>query len=296
MLKNLTLILLLSFPIVLFAQDDSYDYDYDDDAEDKTETNNFLPQEGDWGLSISAQEPLLLVGNLFSATNTHSALWQFPSSPVFVVRGKLFTASDFAFRAGAQLFFSSNTAYSSVADDDPAATADDYLDDEQKIMSTGVTLLFGIEKRKGNNRVQGFYGADVFVGYGYGSKYTYNYANDMTTANQTPSSTGWFNPVAGNPTPVNAYRILEAKTQNSYSAGVQGFIGVEVFLFPKVSLGGNFTWGIRYDGNTATSGTWEEWDATANAVEETTIETKNGSSITAGIDNAGGDVSLNFYF
>ena len=80
----------------------------------------------------------------------------------------------------------------------------------------GLTVGLGKEWRKGITRLQGYYGADVLVGF-----------------------------------------VAPAKKQFGFGVGAQAFGGVEYFIFPKVALGAQYTYGVALiytsDGNKETN-------------------------------------------
>ena len=82
----------------------------------------------------------------------------------------------------------------------------------------------------------------------------------------------------------------EMKEGGSFGIGVRGFIGAEYFFAPKMSLSGEFGWGISLnsqgDGEYTTSG---------GGQSNTTKYGKN-SSFGIDTDNVGGNISLNMYF
>ncbi|PIB35416.1 hypothetical protein BFP72_08410 [Reichenbachiella sp. 5M10] len=255
-----------------------------------------LPQAGDWSVGINATTALNYVGNIFTSTsNNNSAWWQYKGSVApLVIQGKYFVSGTTAYRLGLNLNFHSSTDYYQVVDDN-ATSPDAYVEDVLKASRGGATILVGIEKRKGSGRVQGVYGADVYFSFASSTKYSYEYGNAITETNQTPSySAPQYS--TGTNTPSQGYRNSELKYSSNWGAGVQGFIGVEVFVFPKISLGGMFTWAVTYTNQGPEYVSEEAWDAQASKVEEYTVASDNGYDLNAGIGNMGGQVSLNFYF
>ena len=83
-----------------------------------------------------------------------------------------------------------------------------------KATNSSFALMAGLGKewRKGKTRLQGFYGADAMLGISSGSS---------TDA-------------AG----------VETKNGMGFSIGAQGFLGAEYFLFPKISIGAQYTYGL----------------------------------------------------
>ena len=89
-----------------------------------------------------------------------------------------------------------------------------------------LTLGYGKEWRKGKTRLQGFYGADAMIN-----------VNSSTTKT-----------VAGTTT-------TTVKSGLGFGVGAQGFIGAEYFIFPKISMGAQYTYGLMLgvDGKSTTS-------------------------------------------
>ena len=167
------------------------------------------------------------------------------------IRFKMFKDEKTAYRLRARIGMSSTSAdvngtYDSDITNTPTAPEDFIINTKT---SSGLNLVLGagLEKRRGNTRIQGYYGGEVFFGLLGGKKTTTstgsvlsdNYVNghvDFATARQTEQ--------------VNA---------SKFTLGLQGFIGVEWFFAPKVSLGAEYTWGLTMnstgEGETTTS-TW----------------------------------------
>jgi hypothetical protein len=104
-------------------------------------------------------------------------------------------------------FITDNTAYRVVANFkfDVETQGDD--------SSTSLDLQAGLGKewRRGKTRLQGFYGADALFNFGVSS----SEVNGVETKN-----------------PVN------------FGASLNGFIGAEYFIFPKMSIGAQYTYGV----------------------------------------------------
>lgn len=91
---------------------------------------------------------------------------------------------------------------------------DDKFNQFVKDISTDIGLEAGYEKRLGKSRVQGFYGLE----------------GGISTGKEKNSDNTNF-----------------VFTEDSYFAvTLDGFIGVEYFVAPKLSLGGQFSWGPTY--------------------------------------------------
>lgn len=97
-----------------------------------------------------------------------------------------------------------------------------------KVATSGMDLSLGLGKewRKGSTRLQGFYGADVLLNLNSGSTKT--------------TSTGYEKVV---------------KSGLGFGIGAQGFLGAEYFLFPKISIGAQYTYGLNIGVHSASTTT-----------------------------------------
>lgn len=296
------LIIVLALPLVAFAQDD---YSETLSSQSSSSAPSFknkngqevLPQAGEWSIGIGASTLLNYTGNLFTTgTNSNSNWWQYQNTngPV-VIQGKYMVSGTRAYKLGANINYYRDVNYYTEVDDNGTGP-DDYVQDKMTVSSAGFALLAGIEERRGSGRIQGVYGADVYVNLSSNTSYSYEYGNAITETNQAPSTAAPFVSIGGVPTPSQGYRPTLAKYSTNWGAGVYGFIGVEAFLFPKFSLGGKFTWGVSYSDNGKESLTYEAWDGQSGKVVEYTNTMKEGYTINAGIGNLGGQITANFYF
>jgi hypothetical protein len=165
-----------------------------------------------------------------------------------------------AYRAKVRLGFGSTTADNQSVDLDGNGAAD--IDSvEIKNGGSNINLGAGIQMYRGKGRVRGFYGAEANIGLG-SSKETWT-ATDLS---------------------------VEAKDGSTFNLGVRGFIGVEYFFAPKMSLSGEFGWGLGLSSTGASE--------TTVTFAGTTTTTKGGKSSSFGLDtdNAGAAINLNFYF
>jgi hypothetical protein len=184
-----------------------------------------------------------------------------------------------------------------------------------KSSSSTIGLAAGIEMRKGKTRLQGYYGGEAGLYLNMGrEKFTYgNALVASTTGSANVSVDATDDAFAGsgniNATPPiqgisGAARATEIKNGTTISFGVRGFIGAEYFVLPKMSIGGEFGWGLGLSSTGKSKTTWESigGPATAPTVGTTTIEgAKNGGF---GLDTDGnnsvwgptGSLRLNLYF
>jgi len=271
----------------------------------------FLPEAGDYAVSIDATPFLNYAGNFFGKTANNAAPgWNYFTQNQTIL-GKYFKDANTAYRAGIRLGIGSASEKNQVADRTVAPvnaypTADPKQENVWKQSNTNVGITVGLEKRKGKTRLQGFYGADAGIWLG-SQKNKFTYGNglvatststaapivDVTAADQFANFNGGAN--VGNPgitgmTSSNA-RITEMKSGMTLSFGVRAFIGAEYFIAPKISLGGEFGWGIGYTMTGKSKTTWESFGAaagaTTDAVGTTEIEGNKKSSFSLDTDKSG---------
>lgn len=252
---------------------------------------NWLSQDGDWGLTFDAQPLLNYAGNLFNGASNGANtvqlnnLWNSPNGSNVVIAGKKLIDANTAYRGRVRIGFGStketffvDQAPQPTPPPTPAATVEDVV----KNGFMAINLGAGIEKRVGSSRIVGVYGAELNIGFG-NAKTTYEYGNAISADNQVLS------------------RPTEEKQGSTFGIGVNAFAGVEWFCAPKLSLSGEYTWGLAMTSTGAGETTSEGWNG--SAVASTTIE---GDGDVNGVDKrssfgidtgvSGARIGLNFYF
>lgn len=296
-------ILLSVFTLLLgahisFAQSDSTSTSEGGSGLSSDEGITILPEGGEWGLGISANPFLDYLGNFFNqAGNNSSPSFNYPRNPFnnLAIFGKMIKDENTAFRARFQLNIGNSgrkgISAQSVLIPDPLNPQ--FVTDSYSTSTTGILLGFGLEKRRGAGRLQGVYGAEAMVGFS-SLKDKYSYGNAISQDFQIPAATDFGNNIVGNG------RKTEEKFGNSVIFGVRGFIGVEYFFAPKMSIGGEFgySFGIRTAGKGSV--TTENFDGTSNTVRTITsqaYDTNFNTTFTGiGLDNLNGAINLLFYF
>jgi hypothetical protein len=177
----------------------------------------YLPVAGEWAISFNADGIFEYAGNAFTG-NTDNAAPSVTSVRQNTFVGKKFITDKTAYRVVANFGFGSNNLTDGDVNGDGVTDFDTY-----KSSTFNLTAGLGKEWRRGSTRLQGFYGADALVGF---------------------SSTKWTetNNSAGNDS-------FNAGT--SINLGVTGFIGAEYFLFPKMSIGAQYNYGLQIASNGA---------------------------------------------
>jgi hypothetical protein len=226
-----------------------------------------LPQAGDYAIGISANPFLSYLGNFFGKQNDNAAPafgWG-----AFTVYGKYFLEDNRAIRARLNINYGSEQDKQFQRDDqlaanDPLLGARATVADVRQVGRQGLNLSVGYEFRRGRGRLQGFYGGEVTLGYGKVNT-TYTWANPMTEVNQAPTSTAWVAGVVNPP-----YRTLKNKGGLTVDLGLGGFAGVEYFIAPQISLGGEVGLGLGYATTGQSETTEEYFNAGTAQVEEAT--------------------------
>ncbi len=217
------------------------------------------PVSGDYGLLIDADPFLNYAGNFFGKTNDNNSpnFSDYGTTGVpFTLSGRYFLADDRAVRGILSLGFSSLT------ENDPNFT-DPTKFDETKTSSSVIGIGAAYEFRRGAGRLVASYGPQIgiFVDGSNGKIET----TDALDAN---------------------FNTLE-EGGSTTSFGVGGFLGLEYFFAPKMSVGGLF--GI----NAGLSSTSERTSKVGTAAE--TVVQGESSGFFFGNTNSS-TISLNFYF
>lgn len=220
---------------------------------------NYLPEAGDWAISFNADGIFEYVGNAFNGNTNNNApgVAQIRNN-AFV--GKKFTSDKNALRVVANLGFGSNSN----------TTPNSVTGETDEIKTSGFDLQAGLGKewRKGKTRLQGFYGADALVTVSSNT-------NERTT---TDTATGTF------------IDSEENKSGLALGLGVQGFLGAEYFIFPKFSLGAQYTYRVGFD----LQGKGEKTLKTGTAAAVTTDTGKNSNFGLGDVGVASINLTLHF--
>jgi len=270
-------------------------------AQDK----QYTPESGDWAVGIDATPFLNYFGNFIGGNGTNTApTWNFLTKNQ-TITGKYFAADDMAYRGSLRLGFGSSTEREFV-NDDAVTTAPTYpalpstLEDSHKSGFMNVGLSGGIEYRKGSGRLVGFYGAELGIALSSFSE-SYEYGNAIVAANGFASTNDFGSNITSDATNgANTARILSEKSGTTFGLGLRGFIGAEYFVLPKMSIGGEFGWGLGFQSTGASTTELESTDgATVNVqvVEGTKsssfgIDTDSNNSVFG----PAGSLRLTFHF
>ena len=268
----------------------------------------YLPETDDWAISVDANPFLNYVGNFFGKTTPNSApSFSYLTNNQTIV-GKMFTDEKNAYRAIVRIGYTNTGTKGTVAQFSTTAptfpTVPATVDDKQSISAFNLAVGVGLEKRRGSTRLQGYYGADVMIGLtSGGSSYTYGNAlaatGGATVANSYNFGTNITTDAYG-----NSARVLDKSNGFGFAFGVRGFIGAEYFILPKISLGGEFGWGLGFTFSGQGSTKTESIGATTSGPAVGTIETKSGGGSKFWLDTdnnnplwmSGASIKATFHF
>jgi len=195
-----------------------------------------LPQAGDIALGFDAVPVLdfaLNASDIMSNAGTGAQHPGFVEGFNNVIVGKYFLKDNMAIRAR----FGINTEKTTTKTygDDPLsvdAVPANILISTNKVADNKYFFAGGVEKRRGHNRLQGFYGGELLLGFDSESeKNTYE-----IEYNQEAADKGYVN--------FGDSRVLSDKSGMAITFGIRGFVGVEYFVAPKISIGAEFGWGL----------------------------------------------------
>ena len=270
----------------------------------------YLPEAKDWAISIDATPFLSFMGNMFTRDTSRNKppMANWINSNTMMVTGKYFIDEKTAYRGSVRVGFYSTKTIGMIPDATQAGPITYpnlplYKQDDKKRLGHFVGIGLGMEKRRGKTRLQGYYGADAWL-WTSGQSLKYDYGNALNSGgggaiNVSPSSGTTTNfgddaildivtPYKGNLTGVtdnsgNAARVVSVKMGQTFGIGLRGFIGVEYFIFPKMSLGFEYGYGFSFSTTGMSSYTVESVGGTPVTVG---TQTKNVSRInTISLDN-----------
>ncbi len=282
-MKKITLLLVLALCTFMYvnAQEDG-----DEEFVSKRGVN-ILPEAGDLALGINGIPIASYFGNTFNGTANNSASFNFTDA-ANTIYAKYFLDDASALRIKFR-FATGKAIDREYIMKDSVPIYDPYVnvEDVETVSTTNVNINVGYEIRRGHGRVQGFYGGEVMFVYGSGNT-QYEYGNPYTNDIINPNTTNFGTNITG------TGRVLEQKTGRTLGFGLGGFIGVEYFFAPKISIGGEFGYGLTMTKTGDGEITEEQW----TGLEKTEVTTNTGGGKTWGLDtdNATGAIFLMFHF
>jgi hypothetical protein len=284
-MKNILIAVLLTTMVALCAT-------AQDTTTSKTLVNKhgvrILPQAGDYALGIGANAFLDYLGNIMNNSDNNTTRFTYPNMEN-TIYGKYFITDQMAYRVKARVGLATMTQANNVQND---INPYEKVEDKMVTELANVLISLGFEKRRGFHRIQGFYGFEGSLGFKKLSN-TFTYGNAFSQTNQTPTSTIDFDYKYS----TNASsRKLENSRNLSFSLGVRGFVGVEYFIAPKISLAGEFGWGLQISLAGKNVNKTETWNWNQNSAITNTLSSPGDKIIEMDNDNNLGQIALIMHF
>lgn len=233
-------------------------------AQDSLMTNKngypLLPQQGDIAIGMTMTPMFNYFGNFFHGNNATflaptANFAPFAAQPNAIF-AKYFIADQTALRFTFE--FTATSVTNSIYVQDDAAVINDPMSNAQVTdiltnMNRNYVLGFGYEKRRGETRLQGVYGANLLLSYG-NFKQDYQYGNPMSAANPLPTTNDFGTNL------YNGGRVLNYHAGEQLGAGANVFMGAEYFILPKISIGAEFSYGVLFSKTKQEKFTYEHWN------------------------------------
>lgn len=248
-----------------------------------------LPEAGDYAIGIDASPIFNFFGNMVKinsgAAFADPAAWNFVNNSAETnnaIWGKYFTDAETAYRVNFRLQSMSKTTKTMV-DDAAGVNQNDTIVNKAKKSYSNVVIGLGLEKHRGKGRLKGIYGGEFLFNYGKGAFGTENEKNVYGEALSSTFAAG-------------TTRTLKVKQGTTIGIGLRGFVGVEYFFAPKISVGGEFGWGILLKTTGKGKTETETWNGSSVITTETENDNAWGSERTIDTDNLTGCINLIFHF
>lgn len=273
--------------------------------------HEILPKAGDIALGFNTIPVLdLILGTLNRATPFAGSgnVVQYTNNSNNQIVGKYYLDAKTAIRVRFGFNTQSGTITNQVQDanaayqaslgtpDDIAAASLIKVNDKVSFSKNNILLSVGYEKRRGYRRLQGFYGGELAFG-STGSRQSVTYGNAFSdvypvqyTNNFNSGATSNQNPVGAGRT---AVRQLSARNTGGIRIGLRGFIGIEYFIFSKISIAAEYGWSYSILTRRKATSKQEVYD-NGQTGPKTIVETVDTDShqVTKGfsVDNNNGNV------
>ena len=293
-IKKISALLILSvLPLeVLTAQDEA--------------KKDYLPKAGDMAIGIDMQPVYTFFGNMANG-NLANGLGQFggeaPLGGGISIMGKYMLDKTTALRVNVGVNKNVIKDFDYSVDNEalflnPLSEAQ--VEDMNMENNAAYTIAAGIEFRKGKERIQGYFGGDLVFGM-QKDRWTFSYGNILSDVNQAPARTNYNGAGFGTPIVNNVgywtRTYATEKYRNTMLLGIAGKVGVEYFVAPKLSFGGEVSLLISEQIDKGSYNKSEGYNPTTAQVEEhTQLVSPATRTFHIGTEDMGGKLFMLFYF
>lgn len=198
-------------------------------AEDQTK--NYLPQAGDISIGFEGTPFLNYLGNAFNGTQDNTL-----NLGDNTLHFRYYFTDDTALRLALRANFLREVDkfyLDDFADQQLDPLSRKQVEDKRVHVTNHYEIKAGYLMFRGENRLRGFFGGDLFFGY-ENNRRMFEYGNQITELNQRPETVvNWVNGNTGNP----ATRPLEQQAGKLIHLGAGAVIGAEYYILPKVAVG-----------------------------------------------------------
>lgn len=237
-----------------------------------------LPQRGDFCLGISANPFFTYAGNMFNNSTANSSPSFTFAAPNNMFFGKYMKDNHTAYRGAFTVRVINSTLFIDVPDLSPGAAQNALVTNKQKQRSNSIGLHFGIEKRRGSTRLQGVYGFEGGIAFN-SNRNVYEYGNKLEHYDTT------------------FVRVTKVTSSPNFTISLRGFAGVEYFIGPNVSIGGELGYGPAFRFFGASTQVTEKYNFNTGQAEATEEKFSSKTrSFSLDTDNYNGVLKLLFYF
>ncbi|MCA1744125.1 MAG: hypothetical protein LC643_00120 [Bacteroidales bacterium] len=222
-----SIIFLGMMSMVTYAQEDySAAFEEEQPVENKRSASDYFPKAGDIGIGFDAAPFLNYLGNAFNGTQGNSL--NLGDNTLYF---RYFLTDNSAARLALRINSSKDVNNFYVADDAAQMTdplSQNMVEDRRTDLSNTYEVRAGYQTFRGQNRLRGFFGGDLFFAYSKNSQ-EFEYGNKMSEINPAPTTEAYIGSAAR--------RALKTNSGAQVSLGLGAFTGAEYYIMPNVCIG-----------------------------------------------------------
>ncbi len=242
---------------------------YTDDTQ-PGHTRDYFPKAGDFSIGFDGTPFLNYIGNAFNGTQNNSL-----NLGDNTLHFRYYITDDAAIRVAININYRREVDkfyLDDFADQHLDPLSRSQVEDKRVRLTNELGLRAGYLMFRGENRLRGFFGGDVFLNYENRQR-MFEYGNQMNLLNPNPETVVNWNTGA---TANQNMRKLEENNGSNINLGIGAVMGAEYYLMPKVSIGVEM--GVAY-GHTFRTQANEKRETIAGSLHiEEDVEIKPGSS------------------